>query len=174
MACLTGKRVAMIVAARNFRDEELQEPRAILEKAGASVTLVSTTLAPARGMLGATVRPDILLSDLNIKDYDAIVFVGGTGASQYWDNPQAHRIVREAVATGKVVGAICIAPVTLARAGVLKEKKATVYPSEKEKLASAGATVTLADVEIADKIITANGPGAAVAFGRALVKALAG
>lgn len=164
----------MIIAAGNFRDEELQKPKEILEKAGAKVLVVSTTLEEVRGMLGARVKPDLLLSDLRVDEFQAVVFVGGTGASQYWDDPLAHRIARETLEKGKILGAICIAPVTLARAGVLTGKRATVFPTEAQKLQEKGVIYTGAKVERDGQIITASGPEAAEDFANALVNALSG
>jgi len=74
---------------------------------------------------------------------------------------------------GKVIGAICIAPVTLANAGLLKGRKATVWASEKARIETKGAIYTGADVQVDDNIVTANGPNAAKAFGEALLKLLA-
>ncbi|MBU1153352.1 DJ-1/PfpI family protein [bacterium] len=105
-------------------------------------------------------------------NYDAIVFVGGGGSSEYWNNPAAHKIAKEMAVMGKVVGAICIAPVILANAGILNGKKATVFPSEIERLKAKGAIYTCAGVEIDGRIITANGPQSAALFGEAIVAAL--
>jgi len=170
---LTGKKVVMIIAEKNFRDEELLEPKKILEEEGASVTVASTTLRTATGMFGAKAKPDILVSELKVDEYDAIIFVGGAGASQYWNDSTAHSITREAVQKNKILCAICIAPVTLANAGVLSGKKATVWESEKGKLEAKGASYTGKPVEIAGKIITANGPQAAEEFGTTIARALA-
>ena len=41
--------------------------------------MVSTSKEEARGMLGAKVKPDLLLSELKVDEYAAIVFVGGDG-----------------------------------------------------------------------------------------------
>lgn len=170
---LTGKKVVMIIAEKNFRDEELLEPRKVLEDKGTSVTLASTTLRAATGMFGAKAKPDILVSEVKVDEYDVIIFVGGAGASQYWNDSTAHSIAREALQKNKILCAICIAPVTLANAGVLSGKKATVWESEREKLEAKGASYTGKAVEIAGKIITANGPQAAKEFGRSIARALA-
>lgn len=172
MPTLQGKKVLMIVAHRNFRDEELQEPRRLLEQQGAAVTIASSSLDTARGMLGATVTPDILIDKVNVADYDAIIFVGGAGASEYWENPTAHEIARKTLEANKILGAICIAPVTLAKAGLLKGKRATVFSSERSKLEAAGCNYTGKDVEVEGNIITGNGPGAARKFGEAIAQAL--
>jgi protease I len=105
---IRDKRVVMIIAARNFRDEELQKPKEILERQGARVTIASTNLDEAVGMFGTRIRPEILLKDVIVHDYDAIIFVGGIGATQYWDDPVAHKIAQESVKQDKVLGAICV------------------------------------------------------------------
>jgi protease I len=172
MAELKEKKVLMIIAERNFRDEELLKPRKILEDRGVKVTVASTSLNNVRGMLGATVKPDILLSSVKVQDYDVITFVGGSGASQYWNDPLAHSIAQAMVEKGKILCAICIAPVTLANAGVLSGKKATVFSSEVSKLEAKGAIYTGKPVQVEGKIITGEGPQAAEQFGKAIIKAL--
>lgn len=168
-----GRKVLMIIAPKDFRDEELKEPKQVLEARGAEVRVASTSVKEAIGMLGFRVKPDLALEDVKIADYDAVVFVGGSGASRYWTDQAAHEMARNAAAEGKVLGAICIAPVTLANAGVLKGKNSTVWPSEKDKLTKQGAKYTGNPVEVDGRIVTADGPTSARAFGEALVKALA-
>lgn len=169
---LSGKKVIMIIAHRDFRDEELFEPKSILEGQGAEVLIASSSLQVARGMKGGTVRPDLLIDDVDVAEFDAVIFVGGTGASEYWESPKAHEIARRAVELGKVVAAICIAPVTLANAGVLEGRRATVWPSESGRIIEKGAIYTGADVEVDDNVITANGPSAAKAFAKAIARKL--
>ena len=162
----------MIIAQNNFRDEELFEPKKILEDAGVEVKVASTSLNLARGALGATAKPDLLISEITAGDFDAVIFIGGGGANQYWKDPVAHKLATEAVNSNKIIAAICIAPVTLARAGLLKEKKATVWSSETGQLKIAGAIYTGKNVEKDGNIITASGPFAAKEFGEEIKKAL--
>ena len=170
-----AKSVLMIIAKQNFRDEEFAEPRKILERAGAQVTVACSSLQEAAGVLGKVrVKPDITLEQVNATDYDAVIFVGGPGAKEHWDDPAAHRIAREAHEAGKLVCAICIAPVTLANAGVLEGKRATVFHGESATLQEAGAIYTGTSLEQDGTIITADGPKAAAAFGNAIRDALAG
>ncbi|MEN3013024.1 MAG: DJ-1/PfpI family protein [Endomicrobiia bacterium] len=157
-------KIAMIIAKENFRDEEYLQPKDIFLKAGFLVETFSTSTGTAKGMLGAKAEVDKNIKDLKVEDYDAIVFVGGSGSSCYWDDPLAHKIAKEAVSKDKVLAAICIAPVTLARAGVLQGKKSTVYPSEATQLKQLKANYTGKDVEVDGKIVTASGPHAAKQF----------
>ncbi len=169
---MSEKKVLMIIASSNFRDEEYQKPREILEKAGIKITVASSKLEETTGMLGMKVKPDILISEVNVSDFDGIVFVGGSGAIEYIENEIAHKIAKEAFEQNKIIGAICIAPVILAKAGILQGKKATCWASEGEKLVQEGAIYQKANVIQDGNIITASGPFAAEEFGQTLLKAL--
>jgi protease I len=162
----------MVIARENFRDEELLEPKKVFEQAGARVVIASSTLKKARGMLGEEVTPDVLLKDVAVSDYDAVVFVGGSGAREYFEDETAHTIARSAVRQGKITGAICIAPFILANAGVLKGKKATIWSSMGSDLDRKGCIYTKEDVQVDGRIVTADGPGSAGMFARTIVKLL--
>ncbi|HEX16254.1 MAG TPA: DJ-1/PfpI family protein [Deltaproteobacteria bacterium] len=166
-------RILMIIAPEGFRDEELRVPKAFFEGRGFQVTIASATKGEARGMFGMRVKPDIELKEADVTRYDAVVFVGGVGAQRYFSNPEALRIAREAAQAGKVLGAICLAPGILARAGVLKGKRATVWASEGKTLKAMGAKYTGRPVEVDGLIVTANGPQAAEVFARQILELLA-
>lgn len=161
--------ILMVIAQEGFRDEELAVPKALFEERGYRVLVASKAKGEAKGMLGSRVEVDLALKDVDIGEYEAVVFVGGVGAQGYFQDPEALRLAREAHERGKVLGAICLAPGILARAGVLKGKRATVWPSEAKALAEAGATYTGRDVEVDGRIVTANGPHAARAFAEAIL-----
>lgn len=171
-AVIGKKTVVMVIAQNEFRDDEFFPPKEILEKSGIKVKVASTALTEARGSLGGVYKPDLLLKDVKAGDFDAIVFVGGMGATQYLDDPLAHKLARDFLNSNKIVSAICIGPVILAKAGILKGKQATVIAPEADKLKEAGAVYTAKAVEKDGNIITGNGPGAAKEFAEALVKAL--
>ncbi len=166
------KKVVMIISHEGFRDEELLQPKEVLEAVGITVKVASTELGEATGKLGAKVIPDMLYSDINIRDFDAVIFVGGPGGVRYWDDAQAHTLLKEAYSCGKVVAGICSAAVTLAKAGILKDKRATVFSGDAKELTSHGVNYTARPVERDGNIITAAGPFAAADFGREIVKAL--
>ena len=173
---LAGKKVLMVIAFRNFRDEEYKYPRMALESAGAKVVVASTKTGIAVGMLGLRAKVDIPLSKARAKWFDAVVFVGGSGTTALWRNKDALRLAREAVKQKKVLAAICLAPIILANAGVLRGKRATVWASPGggtvRMLKSKGAIYVNKPVVKSGNIITANGPKAAKAFAREILKAL--
>lgn len=167
---LSGKKILFILPPHNFRDEEYQKPRAIFENAGARVIVASSALAPAEGMFGTCVTPDISIKEVKAEDVDAILLVGGVGSNKFWHNETVHGLVREFNKKGKVVSAICLAPVTLANAGLLEGKRATAYPSADNFLKWKGAVYTGIPVEVDGNIVTANGPEAAEEFAQAVAK----
>lgn len=173
MVDLKDKKILMIIASFNFRDEEYLTPHKIFSSYGIKIITASSSLQTSSGMLGAKVKPDIVLADVEVKDYDAIVFVGGNGSSQYWNDKTAHQIAQTVVSHNKILAAICMAPVTLANADVLKGKRATVFFTEANRLKGKGANYTGADVEIDGNIITADGPQSAEKFAQAIIKLLA-
>ena len=167
-----GKMVLMVVAPRNFRDEELLEPRKVLEDAGMKVTVASKGVKEASGMLGARVSADLEVAMADAGDYDAIIFVGGGGAAVYFNDQAVLGLAKESLALGKVTAAICIAPSILANAGLLQGRKATSFPSESGNLKSKGAQYLSQNVVEDGLIVTAVGPQAAREFGRKILEKL--
>lgn len=163
-------KILIIIASSNFRDEEYQIPREIFQRQKAKVTVASSSLSTSVGMLGARVNPDILLKDVKVKDFDAIVFVGGVGAKEYFNDKEAHRIVKEAVKEKKLLAAICLAPVILAKAGILKSRKATVWEDAKGEITKYGAEYIPNKVVVDGRIITAPGPDFAKKFAEKIVE----
>jgi len=168
---LKGKKIVMIIAKQMFEEPEFKYPKEIFDNEGADVTIASSTLSMATGG-SLRVKPDLLIDDIKVKDFDAIVFIGGVGVIEYFENPQAHRIARQALEADKMLAAICMAPRILANAGVLKGKKATCFPNVREDIKAKGAIVTGEMVERDGNIITGNGPGAATKFGETIASAL--
>ena len=167
---LAGKKILMIIARDGFRDEELLEPKGLFEKLGAEVTVASSRAGECKGMRGARVRAEKALAELDAGAFDAVVFVGGMGAKEFFDDARAHELARGA----KVLGAICLAPAILARAGLLEGKAATAYASALPELKKAGARVSEAAVVVDGKLVTGNGPKAATEFAEKLVEVIAG
>ncbi len=171
---LKGKKAVIVVAFRDFRDPEYFVPKTILEKAGFEVKTASDKSGIAIGAKGGEARVDLLLKEVAVGDLDVVVFVGGPGCLDHLDNEESYRIAKEAVSKNKVLASICISPVILAKAGVLKGRKATVWSSSLYKkpildLKNNGAIYEKDPVVIDRDIITANGPKAAEEFGRTIV-----
>lgn len=167
------KTALFVIAQEVFRDEEYAVPKETLESRGMRVVTASSLAGPAVGKLGMTATADISLADAGQSEWDAVVFIGGGGASAFFDDALAHRIATQALAGGHVVGAICIAPSTLARAGLLDGVLATAFASQKQDLIAHGADWVEVPVVVSGRIVTANGPDAAEEFGRCIADLLA-
>jgi len=166
------KKIAMFIAFQGFRDEEYTEPRKILETAGHSVVTVSTAKGLARGKFRATAEVGLTVEEVDPAGYDALTLVGGPGALEHLDNPKVHELFRKAAGLGKLIGAICISPVVLAHAGLLKGKQVACWPDGAAEVEKGGGKYTGAELEIDGKLVTASGPLPAKKYGQALVEAL--
>ncbi|MFH1256055.1 MAG: DJ-1/PfpI family protein [Candidatus Diapherotrites archaeon] len=165
-------KVLFVIAPKDFRDEELFHTKEELEKAGHTSTIASLRKGACSGRMGGSAEATLAVDEAKASDFDAVVFVGGGGAAVYFENHAAFNLAKNFKNQEKIVSAICIAPSILANAGVLKGKKATCFPSEKDNLRVKGANYTGTPVEVDGRIITANGPEAARAFGKKIAEAL--
>jgi protease I len=166
-----------VIAPERFRDEELLEPKRVLEQHGVAVTVASTRAGAAEGMLGARVVIDCTVRQADAARYDALAIAGGAGSPAHlWDSAPLLALVQSFLAAGKTVAAICLSGAVLARAGVLGGKRATVYPVPRAllELKRAGATYVAEPVVVDGLIVTASGPEAAAAFGAVLTTHLTG
>ena len=116
------KNVGIIISNNIFRDEEYFEPKFILENAGIKTITIANKIQECTSKFGKIIMPDMLLNDVNTKNFDAIIFIGGAGSKDYWHNKKAHKIAQEMFKSKKIIGAICSAVATLAFSGILKNK----------------------------------------------------
>lgn len=165
-------KIGMIIAYEGFREEEYDIPKNLFEKEGYEVVVISSSLGEATGKFGTKVNVDLQIDNVNVELFNAIIFVGGPGTVQYLDDPVAHGIAKQTLFLGKVLGAICMAPVILARAGLLNKKNATVFADNAPELIDKGVIYIGKDVEEDDLIITGNGPNAAGKFGKTIINKL--
>lgn len=169
-----SKNVLMVVAPKDFEDVEFYIPKTLLEINGANITVASTT-SKALGLKGSTCTTDIMISNAKAKDYDAIVIVGGTGViSSLWDDKDLRNLLKDANKEKKIIAAICAAPPILARAGILKDKKATMFPWSDgiKELTNNGVKYVDKEVVVSGNIVTGRNPDASVAFGLKLCEEL--
>jgi len=170
-------KVLSIIAQKGFQDHEFSESKKEIEAAGITVTVAAPTLNEATGKLGAKIIPQVSLSEVNIDDYDAIITIGGPGALTLGDHIEYFKILHDANKKSKIIGAICIAPKLLAKAGLLKERNATVWNEDNmqapflEQMGAkyTGELVTVDDTNL-ELVVTANGPNAANAFGKKIAE----
>ena len=174
---LNGRTVAFLVAAEGIEQVELTEPWKAVQEAGATPRLVS----PEAGSVQAfnhldrtdTFDVDVTVADADVADFDALVLPGGVA------NPDALRtdsdavsFVRDFVASGKPVAAICHAAWSLVEADAVRGRTVTSWPSLQTDIRNAGGTWVDEEVVVDGNLITSRNPDDLPAFTKTLVDRL--
>lgn len=173
----TTKKIAFLVAAEGIEQEELTEPWQAVTDAGHQAVLIS----PESGTVqmfhhldkGDTKDVDVTLAEANASAFDALVLPGGVA------NPDALRtdkaavsFVKDFVASGKPVAAICHAPWVLVEADVVRGRKLTSWPSLRTDIVNAGGEWVDERNVVDGNLITSRKPDDLPAFNSALLDAL--
>lgn len=167
---LSEKKVLLVIADRDFQDEEYEITRKVLEGRGVKVEVASVLPGEARGAKGTLVKPQVLLDDVKYYNYDAVVFIGGEGARRLSEHEKATKLAKDA--EYKVLGAIGLAPLILANAGVLKGKRVTSAHPLAGPVRAKEAVYSGKELEVDGKVITASDARYAEHFGNAILQAL--
>lgn len=167
-----AKKVLLIIPPERFNEDELLQPKSALENANMEVTVASTTTGTIVGDNNGTIHIDVTLNDLDLKSFDAVSVIGGSGTNDFlWNNESVQELLKEAYSQKRLIAGICAGAVTVAETGLLQGRNATCYPVDvqKEKLKEFGVTYIGEHVIAHEDIITGDGPDGAKAFGEALV-----
>jgi deglycase len=175
---LHGKRIA-ILATDGFEQAELTEPRKALDEAGATTEVIAPKSGEIKGWdirdWGDKVKVDRTLDQAKAQDYDAMLLPGGViNPDHLRMEPKAVQFVKDFVATGRPVAAICHGPWMLVEAGVVRGKTFTSWPSIRTDLKNAGANVVDNEVVTDGQFITSRKPDDIPAFNRTIIEALNG
>lgn len=165
------KKILMLLAA-GFEEIEALAPVDIWRRLGFEVIIAAINGDKADGAHGITVIADCKLSSVDLSSFDAVFLPGGMpGSLNLKESDAVMDAVKKINSAGKVVSAICAAPMALARAGVLNGKKVTAYPGT-EKHFDSTTICTGNRTEVDGNIITAKGAGTAFEFAAKVAEAL--
>ena len=158
--------------ATGFEDIEALIPLDIMRRAGVDFKTVSITGdLYVESAHGVSIKADMLIEDADMSDADLIMLPGGLPGAT---NLNAHNGVKKAIieqnARGKMIGAICAAPMVLGGIGLLQGRRATCYPGFEKYLECAEYTHELCTVD--GNITTGEGPAAALPYAYTLLAAL--
>jgi 4-methyl-5(b-hydroxyethyl)-thiazole monophosphate biosynthesis len=148
----------------------------LLRRSGVEVTIAavggSRTVQSARQI---NILADALAEELDYDGFDLCILPGGIpGVPNLTQSDTVRRVVTEFAAQGKKVAAICAAPTALAAFGVLKGRRATVYPGKDGELTAGGAHYVDEPVIVDENITTGRALGAAIPFALELAAQLQG
>ena len=167
----------MILATNGFEQSELMKPKANLEEAGYETVVVSPEDGSIKGWdqkdWGESVNVDLTLAEAEAGEFDALLLPGGQMNPDILRmEKKAIQLVKDFVAQGKPVAAICHAPWLLVEADVVKGKTVTSWPSVRTDLENAGGKVVDQEVAEDGNLITSRNPDDIPAFSKALIAQL--
>jgi protein deglycase len=164
-------KTAILLLANGFEEIEAITPADLLRRAGVEVNLVSVEenlLVHGRNDIHVTA--DMLLpTALEAAPYDAVILPGGPGHNTLRKSEQVKDLVRSQFHAGRLVAAICAAPVVLLHAGILQGHRFTAHETTLHELPD---LITDQAVVKDRNLITSRGAGTALSFGLAIVESL--
>ncbi len=162
------KSVLLIIPSKNFNEEEFLIIKTAIEKAEVNVFIASDSNFLCIGSNGLKIKSDVQFYNIHESNFAGLILIGGSGMREYWNNKVIQSVSKRFALSKKPVGAICSAPVILARAGLLSDG-ATCYPDDKVELEREG--VNYEDIAVVAKknIITAKNPASSNEFVKAFL-----
>jgi 4-methyl-5(b-hydroxyethyl)-thiazole monophosphate biosynthesis len=160
--------------ADGFEEVEALTIVDVLRRAGVALKTVSVMKdLTVTGAHGVAIVADELFEDADCVQCEMIILPGGgPGTQRLLAHEGLKRLLTDFAAAGKRIAAICAAPMVLAKHGLLKGRKATIYDGMEDELANAE---YVKEAVVTDgQFITSRGPGTAMSFAFALAKILAG
>lgn len=168
-----SRRVAMLVEDE-FEDSEITGPRERLAAAGVEVVLVAPIAGRAyTGRRGAQVTAELAAGKARAKDFDAVIIPGGYSPDRMRMRHAMVDLVRDMVAAGKPVAAICHGPQLLISVNAVRGRTITCWPSIAIDVKNAGGLYVDKPVVEDGPIITARKPDDIPLFTDAILRALA-
>ena len=176
MKNLSQKKVA-ILTDNGFEEVELTSPKKALEDEGITVHIISPQKSKVKGWdtdhWSIELPVDVNIAQANPEDYDALVLPGGVmNPDKTRTNKDCVGFVKEFLASGKPVAAICHAPQLLIETDMIAGRKMTSYPSLKTDLLNAGARWEDSEVVMDENLITSRSPKDLPAFNKKLLAQL--
>ena len=165
-------RVAVILAD-GFEEVEAMAIVDILRRAEIDTVIAGLHDGQIMGARKVKVVPDMVVDMLKVGDFDMVVLPGGQpGADNLNADLRVRELIRGCYKKGKLLGAICAAPIVLAGAGVLNGKHMTSYPAYRNRFSNV--VYEEKAIVVDGNILTSRGPGTALNFGLAIVERIAG
>lgn len=199
---MTAK-TALVLLHEGVEEMEFVAPVDILRRGGVDVTVASAaSRLSVTGRNGIQIKADLLLTDALYAPqakWDLLVIPGGPGVAALRTNPLAQEAVKRHA--GRIIGAICAAPLVLLDAGLISADgnpvsaqtaagnpvctqtasgvPYTAHPATAAELPAADAqqavvTATVVRDGLQTKLITSRGAGTATVFALALLEAVTG
>lgn len=156
-----------------FEDIEAIVPIDLLRRANIHVDIVSVfNQNKVKSSHNLTIECDLLLKEIAINQYDMLILPGGPGASKYLDSLTLIKIIKQHQANHKWIAAICAAPLSLFKMGVISNHKITCYPNVIDDIQDKSIQIFDKNVIVDQLLITAKAAGSAIDFALKIIEIL--
>jgi protein DJ-1 len=167
-------KAALVILAAGAEEMEVTIVVDVLRRAGIRVTLAGLTGSdPVTCSRQVRIVPDCALAEVH-ESFDVVILPGGLAGSEHLAASSAvGAVLQQQVAAGRLIGAICAAPIALAAHGIAPGTTITCYPSMRDRLTD---TYLVVETPVVDtpSLVTSRGPGTAFLFALQLVTRLCG
>ncbi|MGJ8643140.1 MAG: DJ-1 family glyoxalase III [Luteolibacter sp.] len=153
-----------------FEEIEAIAPVDLLRRAGLEVVMAGVSGIEVVGKCGVKIFADKLLPEVLGEDFDVLFLPGGPAVMELRKSTEVIELVREFHADGKLIAAICAAPLLLKDAGLIDGKRITAHFSTTDELPGNTGERLVYDGDF----LTSRGAGTSIEFGLELVKILCG
>lgn len=166
----------LILVANGSEEIETTTLGNVLRRAEVEVTLAGVDGKLLRGSRNITIKADIELSELGSAEqdtFDALILPGGWGGTLvFCENAAVQSLIKRFDVAGKMICAICAAPLALDSAGILSRHRFTCYPGLEQKMSAKG--YENRKFVASENIYTSQGPATAMDFALQIVRVIAG
>jgi protease I len=172
--------ILVVIPQNRFCDQQLLDLKSVFDEIQVKTIVLSKSGTEAVGEMKTKLIPDGILVDwdkkfLLNKRYDAVLVVGGKGAkNSIWNDPILAQILTDHYRAGKVVGALGLSVVALARAGLLTGQDASAPDHEGciQELKDAGVYIAEDRLTCSNLIVTAGDDSSGKLFGEKVLELL--
>lgn len=165
----------LLIYTNNAEDVEVVGSTALLKRAGFEiVTATFSESKTIKCVYGTNLKADYFVKELNLNDFDFLVIPGGSYVVKtYQENENMKNLILDFNSKNKLIAAICAGPMFLGEAGILSDKRYTIFPGcERENFG--GKLEQYHKVVTSSNIITARSVAAVTLFVNEIVKYLKG
>lgn len=154
--------------ANGFEEVEAIAALDVIRRAEIEIKSVGVGDKIITGSHGISVICDAVSDEISAEGIDGVILPGGMpGTNNLYDCDKVHEAIDYCANNGKLLCAICAAPLILGRKGLLEGREAVCFPGFEDELK--GAVISDKFVCTDGNVITAKGMGSAVNFGLAIV-----
>ncbi|GBM00139.1 Protein/nucleic acid deglycase DJ-1 [Araneus ventricosus] len=165
-------KTALLILSEGSEEMEAVISADVLRRAGVKVTIAGLQGSnPIKCSRDVVIVPDVSLQDVAKQTYDAVILPGGLqGAESFAQSDIVKDILQSQEKSGRLIAAICAAPIALKSHSIGTGKQITSHPCKQADLSTGEYTYVEKRVVVDEHLITSRGPGTAFEFALAIVK----